>query len=291
MSALRVFEVAGRRLSMTATARELAVTHGAVSRQIRNLEQLLGLQLFERVQGRLRLTPQGQMMHQRVREAFDVLADATFFADRESLAEVLHIASTRTIAHAILIPNLAQFRYSYPDLDIVVHELAPEVTDIPGMIDVAFCYNEPTPYRHTVKKLCDVQLFPVCTPSYLNRIGPIHHPTDLRSADLLHDDDGGNWRNWLSLATADIERSSRNVFYFAPTLTLSAARFGQGIALSQLVEVASDLEAGVLVRLFKNIELNRGGYYMAVRQIDPLPRRIRVFEQWARDVCFRFAQA
>ncbi|KKL56418.1 hypothetical protein LCGC14_2245580, partial [marine sediment metagenome] len=113
---MRAFEAAAKHCHMRKAADELGVTHGAISRQVKQLEQRLGTELFDRSNNRLALTSAGIRLLQVVAEALDSITEATVCLDPESMAGSLVIASTPSISVGWLLRVIGEFSRQYPEV-------------------------------------------------------------------------------------------------------------------------------------------------------------------------------
>jgi LysR family transcriptional regulator, glycine cleavage system transcriptional activator len=249
LGAIRAFEATARLGSTVAAASELGVTHGAVSRQIKTLEDRLSRPLFNREGGRLVLTKLGKRYAGSAQEAFDLLDAATRELTGDAADPVVRVSTTASFAAKWLLPRLPRFRARHREIEVWVLESQRLVEPRPGgASDLAIRMGTGPWHGVEVEPLMDDALFPVCAPALAPGLA---RPADLAKATLLHDDDPqAAWSHWLAavgLAGRSYERGPR----FASTaLLLQAAVDGQSVALARTRLAAPDLEAGHLVRPF-----------------------------------------
>ncbi|MHB0771311.1 LysR family transcriptional regulator [Bradyrhizobium sp. 5.13L] len=136
LNALRAFEAAARHLSFKQAAHELHVTAGAVSQQVRLLEERLGVQLFERRTRQIILTSAGETYLARVRQAFRCLAEATAELKPEGVTSLLHVGLHASLAIDGLRARLAQFRRAQPQLAVRISQPAGLHELLEGKVDV-----------------------------------------------------------------------------------------------------------------------------------------------------------
>lgn len=275
---------------MGRAADELGVTHGAVSRHVRILEANLGVGLFDRGHGRIRLSAQGSRLLPVVQEAFDRVTEAALNLDATSMAGRLTVAATPNLAASWLIPQLDGFLRQYPALDLDVRMIEASSTELEDGIDLAIVYGLPKAPGRRVVRLSDISFFPVWSPRYENAVGSIRSPADLCDprTTLLHDDGGDNWARWFDAVRSTpggtagdrSRRHGRNVHFSSALLSLEAARASLGIALGGRLEVADDLATGRLLRLSGHGAPAPHSYYL-VTSAEP-PRRALEFETWLR---------
>jgi LysR family glycine cleavage system transcriptional activator len=249
-AALRAFDAAARHSSFTRAAAELGQTQGAVSHQIRELEQRLRARLFDRGPRGIRLTEHGEAYLPYAQEALARLRAGALALARTGADTVLTVSMSPNFAAKWLVPRLGAFVDAHPSLDLRISASMEHVTFHGDGIDVAIRHgNGHWPGLH-VTRLCSEAVFPVCSPAFLRRLGAIGAPSDLATRPLLHDRSHTQWRNWLEafdVAVDDEHLTSSPVFSQA-SLAIDAAVAGQGIALARSALVSLDLAAKRLVR-------------------------------------------
>ncbi len=250
LNALRAFEAAARHLSFTRAADELSVTQAAVSHQVKQLEEWLGVPLFRRRPRAVLLTESGQAYLPPVREALDGLATATRRLLERQSAGVLNVSIPPSFAANWFVPRLGAFRAANPEIDVRLNATDDLVDFAHDDIDVSIRYGlgdwDGVEYEHFM----DEEMFPVCAPALLARGKPLRRPDDLRHYTLLHDDMRENWPMWLRAAGARQVDPTRGPTFNLSSLVLAAAIDGQGVALGRSSLMERDLAAGRLVRPF-----------------------------------------
>ncbi|MEN9868271.1 MAG: hypothetical protein RL748_3861 [Pseudomonadota bacterium] len=237
LNALQFFSVAARTSSFVQAAQELFVTHGAVSRQIRLLEEHLGVALFERRNRAVFLTHQGKQLKLAVDQMFTLL-DKTLAEIQQPMSNAqLTVSCEPTILMKWLIPRLGDFYQRHPDISLHLFAAGGEVFFARDRIDVALRRNDFywDPAIHS-EKIVDEWMAPVCTPKLLRR-GKIN----LSSQRLLHTRSRPNvWANWQTVSgiacTAQEEQIYEH-FYLA----LQAAGAGLGVAVCSAMMVHDDI--------------------------------------------------
>jgi LysR family transcriptional regulator, glycine cleavage system transcriptional activator len=281
LGAIRAFEATARLGSTVAAASELGVTHGAVSRQIKTLEDRLSRQLFEREGGRLVLTKVGKRYAESAEQAFDLLDAATRELTGGAEDPVVRVSTTASFAAKWLLPRLPRFRARHREIEVWVLEAQRLVEPRSGGdADLAIRMGA-GPWRGVdAEPLMDDELFPVCAPALARGLA---RPADLAKATLLHDDDPqAAWSHWLAavgLAGRVYERGPR----FASTaLLLQAAVDGQGVALARARLAAPDLKAGHLVRPFAESVATGTAYWLITPRRGAPSRPARQFCAWLK---------
>ena len=248
LNAMRTFEAAAVHCNLRQAAEELGVTHGAVSRQVKQLEGILGVELFDRSHNRMSLTSAGQRLLQGVQEGLDRIAESALYLDPDSMNGDLVIASTPSISAGWLVNAIGQFNQKYPEIQLHLVNITPRQREIPAEVDVAICYGAPELTKRDCEELFRERYFPVCHPSLLKAEQPIVKPDDLMDYPLLHDRHG-YWGAWFK--GVDTENNATKHIYFQDSFqVLTAVREGYGIALLDRVDIQRELRNGTLVALF-----------------------------------------
>jgi LysR family glycine cleavage system transcriptional activator len=280
LSTLPSFEAAARHLSFSKAADELHVTHGAVSRAIRHLEDHLGVRLFVRATRSVRLTAAGSAYASEVREALDRVAAATIAAQGHQSTGTLNISTLDSFAAKWLVPRLFRFRRAHGDIDVRLstsEKLADFVTD---GVDVAIRYGRGQYPGLKVELLLEEDVFPVCSPECLEGPHPLRTPADLVHHTLIHDDFHIDWAMWLRTAGVDGIDAHRGPIYHASEHAVQAAVLGEGVVLGRSALIADDLATGRLVRPFA-FRLPAGLAYYLVYLPRALERhKVKAFRGW-----------
>jgi LysR family glycine cleavage system transcriptional activator len=248
---LRAFDVAARTLNLSAAAEEMSVTHAAVSRQVKQLEQRLGVQLFERLPRGLKLTAHGALLAEGTRQAFDRLASAIEDVSTPAVRRKLTISTFASLSARWLMPRVQSFAERFPDIDLQVVTSTRLVDFSREDVDIAIRFGSGNyPGLHVVP-LFQPREIVVCAPSVLkNR--KLETPADLKHFPLLHDDSYQGWERWLNAAGIKGVNVRRGVICGDRNSMLQAALAGQGVAITSAVFAADELDAGRLVRVFTN---------------------------------------
>ena len=263
---LRAFEAAARLESFTAAAGELCLTQGAVSRQIRTLEERLRVSLFDRGDRGVRLTPAGRRYYDVVADALGAVARATADLVREKDDTTVTVGTTSAIASLWLMPRLTGFRRRAPELEIRVLASDRDFERSSDEVDLVIEYARDPLDGTDVWRLFDEEIFPVCSLDYLSgRPAPDRVEQLPLETLLVLDDDHPDWMGWDEwLRRAGVEAGAlrhpiRINSY--PTL-LQAAAAGEGIALGWRHLVDEFLAAGTLVPLLPEAMTAPGAFYL-----------------------------
>lgn len=251
LSALRAFEAAARHSSFKLAAAELAVTPTAISHQIRQLEELLGVALFERRTRRVVVTAEGRMLFPVLRDGFDAFAQAVEAIRARGGRRPLTVSATAAFTARWLVPRVAAFRAEHPALDLRLHASDEPVDLHAGAADAAVRYGAGPWPGLVAEPLTRDRFAPVCSPA----LG-VERPEDLRRVPLLHTEwrrrmpDTPTWRLWCEraeLAGVDVEAGT---VFTDDSHAVQAAVAGQGMALASLLLAADELAHGTLVQPF-----------------------------------------
>lgn len=271
---LAAFESAARLGGFAQAAAELCITPSAVSHRIRQLETLLGEQLFDRSPTGVRLTPAGQRTLQGVREAFDKLAQL-FSTETQGMR--LTVGSPPTFARNLLIPRLPEFYQQWPDIDIQLAVAAP-MQDKPERHDVDIRFGKPPFDDRLSIKLFDDQLLVLAAPSYLSR-RPLSCPTDLVQADLLRSP-LVPWQPCMVAAGLEPREPGRGASFTDLGFLLEAAASGLGVAICPGRLAQHWQENGQLVALFDVAVASESTYYALVNRAAAQRPEVEAFLDW-----------
>jgi DNA-binding transcriptional LysR family regulator len=195
---LRGFEAAARTLSFTKAAGELFITQSAVSRQIKALEEHLGVALFQRMNRALLLTDAGQTFYRTASLVLGLVEEAVAKLSHPASGSMVTVTASVSFAALWLVPRLTSFRQAHPEIDVRISANNEILNLQRDRIDLAvrFCKSEAAP-KNAIR-LFGEEVFPVCSPSVLrDRSKPLKKPADLAKHVLLHiDDPDGRWPGW-----------------------------------------------------------------------------------------------
>ncbi len=280
LSALRAFEVAARHASFTKAAEELCVTQSAISRQIRTLEDMLGVLLFERRHRAVVLTSEGENYRREVSAVFAQLDRATRRLSRRHEREVLNIRAYTTFAMRWLIPRLTRFHRLYPDIRVhLTASLQPldfTSSEIHGAVRAGF---GEWPCR--ADRLCETYISPVCTPELRHGAEPLRVPLDLAHVTLLHSlGRPTDWSVWFgAVGMPEIDLNSGHHFE-SSSMAYQAAHLGLGVAIGQKFLVDDDLKTGLLVMPFDlMVHLKETYYFLSSPSYVGMPM-LEAFREW-----------
>jgi putative choline sulfate-utilization transcription factor len=237
LAQLHTFEAVSRRKSFTAAADELCLTQSAVSRQIKALEDHLGLRLFRRKHRAIELTAEGSRLFDAVTRGLDEIALCV--GDLQAVNETPQITVSASVAFSYywLMPRLKHFSERYPNIDLRVLA-TDQQADLPqGDVDIAVLYGAGNWNGVETRRLFGERVYPVCSPGYLHDHPELLRPNDLLDQTLLHLEGGGNiwgavdWKVWLARQGVIGQPVRRGIRLNSYPMVLQGAEAGRGIAL------------------------------------------------------------
>ncbi|MCJ8340656.1 MAG: transcriptional regulator GcvA [Pseudomonadales bacterium] len=280
INALRSFQTSARCLSFTQAARELHVTQGAVSHQVKALEELLGVALFLRVKQKLQLTELGRGYLSYVSEALALLQNGHEYLTGSKQSGILTVSVSPNFASKWLVHRLGSFINAHPDIELRISASMGHVDLLNSDIDLAIRHGDNHwPDLH-VTKLCSETIFPVCSPSYLDQHPKLQQPTDLTKQVLLHDRSRRDWPRWFAFAGMELSELAVGPQFDQTSMVLDAAVEGQGVALARSALAARDLLSGRLLRLFPQAMPAPFGYYLVCSKAAANHSKVQRFIAW-----------
>ncbi|MBI3196417.1 MAG: transcriptional regulator GcvA [Rhodospirillales bacterium] len=283
LKTLPSFEVAARHLSFSAAAAELHLTHGAISRQMKSLEDHLGVRLFRRLGRGLELTAAGAALLPAVRTALDVVEAGALQVAGAGRSGALVVSCLPTFMMRWLIPRLYDFKARHPGIDVRLSASSAPVAFARDGIDVAIRLDAGGPWPQDIEALpfLEEEIGPVCSPALLVR-RKVKAPADLRHHALLHTDTRPDaWADWAArrgVAGLALEPSAGTRFehfYFM----LEAAVSGLGVAMAPRPLVAEDLKLGRLVAPLGFVPSGRR-YHLVCPADAAEVAKVRTFRTW-----------
>lgn len=281
LNALHAFEVAGRHLNFRRASEELGVSAGAVSQQVRKLEAVLGVILFDRRADGVALSEQGRAFHGRLLGIFGELRQAS--ASLHPQPQIVTISATPTVASKWLIPRLPEFASLHPDIDLEIVATDRVVSFRSERIDLAIRQSASS-FGSGVRaeRLFDQDLIAVCAPALVaGETLPI--PEDrLASLPLLNDAEG-SWNLFFDDAARSDGSVARGPNLGTTSLCLDAALSGQGVALASRFLVARELADGRLVQPVARAVRGPDTFYLVGRRDSRQRPAIEILRRWILD--------
>lgn len=286
LNALRVFEAAARHLSFTKAAEELHVTPGAVSQQIKALEEFIGAPVFRRQKRNLLLTDEAQASLPVLREGFDKLAEAGRLLASRVDSGKLTVSVAPSLAAKWLVPRLDRFHEQHPDIDVWVSADMEVVDFAADDVDLAIRYGGGAYPGVVVEHLMAESIVPVCSPRLLIGDHPLKTPVDLVHHALLHDgspdkdESCPTWPMWLKAAGVKGVDGARGPKFNQSSLVIEAAVAGKGVALAKSQLALADLEAARLVIPFDMTTPSAFAYYIVHPPSRAHSAPVKAFKAW-----------
>jgi LysR family transcriptional regulator, glycine cleavage system transcriptional activator len=278
LNALKAFEAAARSESFTDAATELFVTHAAISRHVRELEEYLGTDLFTRTGRGVELTDAGRQFGQRLTPLFDGLAESAREAAAVGAARTLKVSIEPSIASRWLIGRLGNFSKQHPDIELTIDPSSRLVDFHVDDFDLGIRYGRGSWEDVEAVRLSDVAIFPVCAPKLIANQLQLA-PADLESFTLLHENRKQWWQDWLSFAGVNNTQGWRGIT-FQNHLAIEAAEAGQGFALSDQILSTDSLVDGWLTRPFALDMKDHGSYWVVRKKGSKESAPARAFREW-----------
>lgn len=287
--ALKTFEAAARHLNFTRAADELGLTPAAVSHQIKEIEDQLGVVLFTRTSRSIRLTEGGVVLLEAAVDALDLLTRAAARAGKMGRGmALLKLTLSPTFASKWLMPRLLGFRKAHAAIELRF-DITDTVRDFDlDDVDVGIRFGAGKYPGLRSHRLFDDVVIPVCSPALLAGDLPLREPRDLLNHTLCHVDwtlQGLTWPTWtMWMAAAGIENfdDSRCLVFDDSAHAVQAALDGTAVALADFAMVASDLSAGRLLRPF-DLGIRYGpefAYFLVYPERSADDPRIASFREW-----------
>lgn len=281
---LPAFEAAARHLSFTRAGEELFLTQSAVSRQIQALEENLGCKLFERRTRALLLTEAGQVLHRVTQQMLEQLHDTAEKLRNTTAAQVLTLTTTPGFAMLWLIPRLAGFTASRPEIDVRISASYKLVNLEQSGVDLAVRYASAGGMGNA-DPLFGEQVMPVCSPGLAADPGrPLAEPADLRRHVLLHmDDDRASlyeWDLWLRAFGLEDLKPAGALHFGSYDQVIQAAVAGQGVALGRLPLLRRMLRERQLAAPFDTAVASSRAYFLVRSTRSARKHQVDEFAAW-----------
>lgn len=273
LTSLRFFDTAAKAGSFVKAAQELNVTHSAISRQIRLLEEYLGVELFERRNRAVFLTANGQILLQTTSSIFEQLKDGVEKIKNSTFPDVVSLSCEPTIAMKWLIPRLTHFYQQYPH--ITVHLVAAG-----GVIDFTKANVDLALRRNDFKWNDNLFAVKVCS----ERMGVVVRPELDFKKNFAHipqlstTSRPNAWTTWQNIKKAVLP-NSKTITYEHFYLCIQAALAGQGAALASFLMVADEVQSKQLAAPYGFIEDNSAYYLLSSKPIERCSAAA-IFTRW-----------
>lgn len=284
LNSLKTFEAAARLGGVVQAAEELCVSHGAVSKQVLNLERWLGMSLFDRNAGRLSLTPTGAFLLKEIGASLDRMATAVDRVLADSGEKTLVVSAPPTLTLHWLVPRLTEFLRLHPSIRLQLNNRRDQGGGIAAGVDVAICRGR----RNDPDLVQTIFMNEVVTPMASSRLAGLGQPgavEDLRHhtwlmASMRPDD----WRQWQAHAGVPGLRGSTTLSFDHTYLALEAAMDGLGVAMGPRYLLQDEISAGRLRLLFPDIQAPSEPYYFVHPPRHSDDAAVLAFKKWLQKV-------
>jgi LysR family glycine cleavage system transcriptional activator len=288
LAALRAFEAAARHQNFSRAAEEIHLTHGAISHQVRSLEQELGVPLFARHGKRITITAEGERFAAVLRKSLGEIAAEADALRSGAQHKRVTVSSMPSFAARWLAPRLGRFIDLHPDTEVVLQSSNQLVDLSREPVDIGIRYGAGRYPGLTVEKLMDDYFYPVASPRYNGGRLPAS-PQALGKCNLLRSIDEP-WAPWFAAAGADLAEPAGGVVMTDASMLIRSAVAGEGIALSRHVIAMQEIAAGELVRLFDVAVKSPDSYYFACTPQALRKPQVRAFHAWLLAETAQFKQ-
>ena len=278
---LRAFCVAARRLSFKFAADELCLTPSAISHQMKELETILGMQLFMRRTRALELTAAGLRLLEEVEPLLEGLDRALAQLVRGDGRETLRVRAPALFANELLIPRLEEFCEAHPSIDVQLDTRDPRPVTHPPSADVSIVLADTPPTGVRSTRLFSSPLTAVCAPQHAGRVARLGREVFGTLPLIVDRNRPFAWSSWAEEVGLERPEPRQLIEFDTMTAAVRAAERGLGIALVPVRLCQSWMRAGALVRVF-GVELaTPEAYYLVSRPRDAERPPVKALTRWA----------
>jgi len=283
LNALVAFDAAATSISFTQAAAKLFVTQGAISRQIRSLEENLGIDLFDRQQRQVRLTAAGREYHQHIADALSQISMATFAVKNPVQATQITIAASHAVASLWLMPRITEYLRAYPDTDIRLL-VADNVLEVDAAdFDCSIGFSAAEPFAYQVDRLFSQRVFVVSSPDFLAQHKGLSPKELLATRQLVLDNatlGWFNWPDWFKGMNMLPVVPQHKVTFSHYNMLIQAAQQGQGVALAWDHLLSDYLATGSLVKAFDHTLDTDASFYLMTSLLGSKKPALDEFRLW-----------
>ena len=283
LNALRAFEAAGRHQSFSRAAAELNVSHSAISRHVRGLEDRLGVQLFQEAGIGVALSEDGRAYLAQISPALDAIAEATEAVGEGPEGRVT-INSDPLFAQTVIAPELGYFVRDHPDIELrlVASNALADVDRYEA--DFALRFAHTGRLERPADLVSDAPIFPYAAPGMFDAPPSV---AQILRAPRVQDRLVEIWHEWAAVAGMPLGEEVQSTWRLRAPLALAAARGGGMVYLAGADTTNADCRAGALQRL-SEVSLQTGAYYLVARDGHLRRKALRVVRSWLLDLTAPF---
>jgi len=280
---LIAFEAAARLGGFTAAAERLNLSQAAISRQVKLLEEHLGVRLFRRGHRSVQFTAEGKSFLRHVREALDAVEKGVEGLQEAARRPRVSLAATQSISTLWLMPRLPRLRRDHPDLDIHLVSTDLDREALASEHDLIILRGEGQWESFEAELLLDEEIFPVCAPAYADQKG-LHLLEALRHCTFIevasHHTEWMDWARWLTSSGLPETEGAASLTFNTYALAIQAAVDSLGVALGWRHLVDGHLAEGTLIRPLPNSICTTSGYFLLQPQDNPLSPASQSVRDW-----------
>ena len=287
LRALQAFDVAATTSNLSKAANILGVTHGAVSRQIKQLEQYLGLSLFYRRSNGVQKTSAGNQLHIATRQAFSALEDGLQNVKPANKRNSVTLSLSNALAIKWLVPRLPEFRQKFPGIAVYLDSNDDVVDLTDSEVDIALRFGEPDRSGLYYECLAEEELILVASPTLVADKKLPMTPESIVRLPLLQDEFTPAWDKWAVLVGIDSSQIvSQNIKFMNSAVLMAAVMDNQGVAFARRLLLIDDLKAGRLQRLDDTAIPLDSSLYFVCREGDQDREPLRSLKNWLFSISF-----
>ncbi len=282
LRAIKAFEASARLLSFTLAAQELHVTQAAISHQIKNLEQLTGVQLFERFNRSLKLTFEGRLYLVSIRNGLESIEKATRQLKSRDTTGTLNISLLPSFATKWLSKRIWRFQQQNKNLDVRISAFE-WLTDFKkDDCDIAIRYSANPSYPGLKTELfLEEEVFPVCSKQLYESYEGKLTADRLLNANLCHEDfTSEDWHDWFDAAGIQAKPKLRGTRFSHMVTMLEAVENHQGFALGRTTLVQDDINRGLLAAPFEIKIKGQMSYYLVYPENTEGDEKLQMIRRW-----------
>jgi DNA-binding transcriptional LysR family regulator len=268
---------------MVRAAEHLGLTQGAVSRQIKALEQQIGEPLFRRGPRGLALTEAGDVLTDYVSRGLSELAAGYYRLGQPRGRTTLSVNASRTFALRALAPRIGSFVTQHPWVDLRIESHRYFANPDRAKVEVSIRFGRGNWQQGLEERLTEEVMFPVCASSLLPAAGAVDPIRFLRSRTMLHYAERSYWAEWVAAANLPPDLAESGGPRFADTaMALAAAEAGQGVAITYGIHVRDAIASGRLARPFEASVADGSGYWVVTTTAAAARSTVQAFVLWLK---------
>jgi len=289
LKAISTFESAARHESFKDAAEELSLTPSAISHQVKQLEQQVGVNLFHRLSGGLAITDAGAAYLKLLGPAFAEIDDATKQVMQLEYSDQLTIRSTPSFARKWLLDRLPDFLEKHRDIDVKVIATSELLDFRKKKIDIGIHYGQSTWPGSVIQPLLSERVLPMCSPELKNKPDGLRSIADLVNFTLIHTERNlVTWKMWLAEQGVPADTEFHGVSLDPSELAIEAAVRGVGVVLESDLLTARELQEGLLVPAFDETETGVASYYLVYPEDHMHIPKVTIFTDWIMDMARKY---